>query len=119
MTVNILRSPTRIAETGDFVLTTNGRTRVSGFSRAKLRFDEEMTKSLGEPPPRWVPHDQRRTSASGIAGLGMIEAVLNHTSGQIKGVAKFYNRRQYAEEKREALAKWTSYVGWGLWRGSA
>ena len=114
MAVDILRSLPRITGLGDFVFTTNGRTPVSGFSRAKERFDEEMAKSLHEPPDPWVLHDLRRTCASGLAALGVqphvIEAVLNHASGQIKGVAKVYNRHQYAEEKREALTKWASYV---------
>ena len=46
----------------------------------------------------------RRTAASGMAGLGIaphvVEAVLNHRSGTIKGVAAVYNRYSYAAEKR-------------------
>jgi hypothetical protein len=45
-----------------------------------------------------------------MAGIGVaphvIEAVLNHKSGTIKGVAKIYNRYNYATEKRQALEAW-------------
>ena len=51
-----------------------------------------------------------RTAASGMAGLGIaphvVEAVLNHKSGTIKGVAAVYNRYSYATEKRAALDAW-------------
>ena len=60
-----------------------------------------------EAPAGWVFHDLRRTSASGMAGLGIpphvVEAVLNHRSGTIRGVAAVYNRYTYAAEKRAAL----------------
>ena len=62
------------------------------------------------PPAPWVFHDLRRTAASGMAGLGIaphvVEAVLNHRSGSIKGVAAVYNRYSYAAEKRAALDAW-------------
>jgi len=40
----------------------------------------------------------------------VIEAVLNHRSGTIKGVAAVYNRYDYAAEKRAALDAWGRYV---------
>ena len=47
-----------------------------------------------------------------MAGLGIaphvVEAVLNHRSGTIRGVAAVYNRYTYAVEKRAALAAWTA-----------
>lgn len=36
----------------------------------------------------------------------VVEAILNHKSGVISGVAAIYNRHSYGEEKREALQKW-------------
>jgi hypothetical protein len=45
-----------------------------------------------------------------MAGIGIaphvVEAVLNHKSGTIKGVAAVYNRYSYATEKRQALDAW-------------
>ena len=49
-----------------------------------------------------------------MAGLGVqphvIEAVLNHRSGVIRGVAATYNRFIYAAEKRAALELWGEHV---------
>ena len=49
--------------------------------------------------PHWTFHDLRRTAASGMARLGfavhVIEAVLNHTGGEISGVTAVYNRHKY------------------------
>ena len=36
----------------------------------------------------------------------VVEKLLNHASGTISGVAAIYNRFQYFEEMRGALAKW-------------
>src|SRR5215210_4859845 len=62
----------------------------------------------------WRLHDLRRTAASGMARLGVpvhvIEAVLNHRSGQISGVAAVYNRHSYLPEKRRALQAWANHV---------
>ena len=49
-----------------------------------------------------------------MAGLGVqphvIEAVLNHRSGVIRGVAATYNRFSYAAGKRAALELWGEHV---------
>src|SRR4051812_8812744 len=62
----------------------------------------------------WRLHDLRRTAASGMARLGIpvhvIEAVLNHRSGQVSGVAAIYNRHRYLPEKRRALKVWAEHI---------
>ena len=62
----------------------------------------------------FVIHDLRRTAASGMARLGIaphvVEAVLNHRTGTVSGVAKVYNRFNYEAEKRAALETWGRYV---------
>ncbi|CAN2533030.1 Prophage+integrase+IntA [Methylocapsa aurea] len=110
-----------------YIFTTTGTTPVSGFSRAKDQFDaailEAMQKAAAgcgddpekvKAPERWTLHDLRRTAASGMAGLGIpphvVEAVLNHKSGTIKGVAAVYNRYSYSAEKRQALDAWARRV---------
>ena len=109
----------RVGEKKDgLIFTTTGATPVSGFSRAKAAIDGAMVETVkergGDPIPPWVFHDMRRTAASGMAGLGIaphvVEAVLNHRSGTIKGVAAVYNRYSYATEKRDALDKWAARV---------
>uniref|UniRef100_UPI0012E70F26 tyrosine-type recombinase/integrase n=1 Tax=Rhizobium bangladeshense TaxID=1138189 RepID=UPI0012E70F26 len=94
--------------------------------RAKRNLDAEMlkiakeeAKQAGRPAEKlelepWTFHDLRRTAASGMARLGVpvhvVEAVINHRSGSIKGVAAVYNRYDYAEEKRAALIGWADFV---------
>jgi hypothetical protein len=49
-----------------------------------------------------------------MARLGVaphvVEAVLNHKSGTVRGVAAVYNRYSYSIEKREALDLWAEHV---------
>jgi len=106
----------------DLVFSTTGRTPVSGFSRAKEKIDALVTENRGEPLPDWRLHDLRRTAASGMARLGVpphvVEKLLNHSSGTIKGVAAVYNRHQYQDECRQAAELWARHVG-GLFSGLA
>lgn len=92
----------------DFVFTTTGKTPVSGHGKYKYRLD----KILGADD--WVPHDLRRTAASGMARLEVppyvVEKILNHVSGTFSGVLGVYNQYGYDREKREALNKWADYV---------
>ena len=87
----------------DFVFTTNGRTAVSGFSKARADLEKHMT----QPLPPWRIHDLRRTFASGCAKLGIslpvIEKCLNHVSGSFAGIVGVYQRHDYAAEKRAAF----------------
>ena len=68
----------------------------------------------GGPVEPFVIHDLRRTAASGMARLGIpphvVEAVLNHRTGTVSGVARVYNRFTYEAEKRAALEAWGRYV---------
>ena len=47
-----------------FVFSTTGRTRVSGFGKAKARLDAAMEKHLAKPLRPFRVHDIRRTVAS-------------------------------------------------------
>jgi integrase len=126
------------------VFTVTGERSVSGFSRAKRRLDiamqcfrrrslalpendQELCKQPGIPTnkplpikiPDWRLHDLRRTAATGMARLNIpphvVEKVLNHSSGTIRGVAAVYNRFEYLEERRAALEAWGRYVGNLVW----
>ena len=59
-------------------------------------------------------HDLRRTAASGMARIGIapqvVDRVLNHTAGTIRGVARIYNRYEYGDERQAALEAWSRYV---------
>jgi integrase len=91
-----------------FVFTTNARTPISGWSRAKAELD-----TLAKIDP-WRVHDLRRTVATGLQRLGIglqfVEAVLGHVSGSRAGVVGIYQRHDYDAEKRAALEAWGAHV---------
>jgi integrase len=95
---------------GGLVFSTNSRTAVSGFSRSKGRLDGLMAKSIGHEVDPWILHDLRRSAATGMAGLRVlphvVDRILNHTSGTIRGVARVYNRFDYLEERKAAIEAW-------------
>ncbi len=80
----------------------------SGFGKSKMRLDREV-----QIDP-WCLHDLRRTTATGMAKLEVpphiVERVLNHSSGQLGGIAGVYNRFQYLGEMRKALDLWAAHV---------
>jgi integrase len=104
----ILEKAPRFA--GELVFTLDGETPVTGgFGRAKNKLD------LALPGARhWVLHDLRRTVATGMAKLGValpvVEKVLNHAGGSFAGVAGIYQRHDYADEVRAALALWGRHL---------
>jgi integrase len=133
----ILESLPRIGD--GLIFTTTGKTPVSGFSRAKRRLDKEMERvrrallnlpqedaayrrAMGIPDkkplpveiPLWIVHDLRRTAATDMARLNVaphvVDKVLNHVGGEIRGVAAVYNRFEYLDERRTALQAWGRYV---------
>jgi integrase len=90
----------------DYIFTTNGKTPISGWSKAK--------GELPEFDPSWTLHDLRRTVATGLQRLGInlqvIEAVLGHVSGSRAGVVGTYQRHSFAKEKAAALEAWGAHV---------
>ena len=106
--VEILRELPRL---GDFVFTHDGETHVSGFAKAKARADTFIAAAGAKVGP-WTLHDLRRTAATHMVRLGVLEEVvgrvLNHAP---KGVtAKVYALHTYAPEKRSALERWAAEV---------
>lgn len=83
----------------------------SGFSKGHPRLLRKMAeKRDGKPVEHFVLHDLRRTAATVMQRLGVpmpvTEAVLNHISGSRGGIAGVYQRHDYFQEKRKALAEW-------------
>jgi integrase len=112
-----------LPRTGRLVFSTNGARPVSGFSRAKTSLDRRMgelrhAEQDGEhgatPIEDWLLHDLRRTAATGMARLNItphvVDKILNHVSGAIRGVAAIYNRYGYGDERKAALEAWGRYV---------
>lgn len=122
--VEALQTTNRLAGS-PFVLTTTGKTSISGFSKAKLALDAAMTAVIDEADtagagataiqrPGWRLHDLRRTAASGMARHGIsvavVEKVLNHVSGTFGGIVGVYQRHDFAAEKRHALTVWADHI---------
>jgi integrase len=120
--IEVLRSlPRAGGDERDLMFTVTGTTSVSGFGNAKRRLDavtlaakRREIVAKADALPHWTLHDLRRTAATGMAGLGVaphvVDKVLNHGSGTIRGVAAIYNRFEYLEERRAALEVWGQYV---------
>ena len=80
----------------------------TGWSIGKRALD----KRLGLP--HWTHHDIRRSTATGLADLGVephiIEEILAHRSGHKRGPAGIYNRSAYASQVRTALLMWSDHI---------
>jgi integrase len=110
----------RIKGDAGLIMTTNGKTPLSGFHKGRNRLAERMIEVASEEMgqaveiPHWTFHDLRRTAATGMARLGIAvrvtEAVLNHVSGSGGGIVAVYQRHDYADEKRNALDAWAKFV---------
>jgi integrase len=117
MALDILKKMKRVR--GGLLFTTTGSTPISGLSGAKERLHDRMVADLHKIDPEhnlkpWTLHDLRRTVASGLQVLGIpievVEAVLNHKSGTLRGVAGIYARHDYLPEKTRALQAWAAHV---------
>lgn len=82
--------------------------RFIGFSKAKARFDRL------HPLAHWTLHDLRRTFATIHARIGtpihVVEAMLNHRSGTISGVAAIYIRHDFMREARAAALQYELFI---------
>ena len=106
--IQILRSLPSVKDQS-FLFSTNGVRPVSGFSKAKKRID------LLSGVDNWRFHDLRRSFATYTTEKleippVVIDKVLNHVSGAVKGVAAIYQRGEYLEQRREALQAWGDYL---------
>jgi integrase len=93
----------------DLLFSTNGRTAVSGFSRAKARLDALSGVS------DWRLHDLRRSFATHAverlkAQPAVADKVLNHSAATIRGVQAVYQRAEFLAERESLLEAWGAFV---------
>jgi integrase len=85
----------------------DGNATFQGWSKSKHVLD------LNSGVKEWTLHDLRRVFSTRVAAYAqphVLERILNHSAGQISGVARIYNQFQYMAEMREALQKWESHL---------
>lgn len=93
----------------NLLFTTNGETPVSGFSKIKKRLD--VASSVTD----WRFHDLRRSFAThstekvGISPV-ITDKILNHATGQVRGVAAVYQRGEFLRERQTALQEWANFL---------
>ncbi len=97
---------------------------VCGFNKGKKRLEQHMDalrrKELGLPEhaapiENWSLHDLRRSATTHMAerlkiGPHIVDKILNHNSGTIRGVAATYNRAELLDERRAALEAFGRYI---------
>jgi integrase len=80
----------------------------NSWSKNKRRLDQLSGVS------NWKLHDLRRSFSTIHAQIGtqphIIEALLNHASGQISGVASIYNRYRYFDEMTQAMRAYETHL---------
>jgi integrase len=83
----------------------------SAWSYSMLAMNSRITAIEGQPLPRWVLHDLRRSMRTGVSGLGVQPHIAERTVNHIKGgVEAIYDRYRYEREITAALALWADHV---------
>ena len=105
--VDMLRDLPRL---GDFVFThQDSKIHISGYAKEGRRLDSFLAATDVKVAP-WRLHDLRRTAATHMVRLGVLEEVvgrvLNHAPMGV--TAKVYALHTYAPEKRSALDRWAA-----------
>jgi integrase len=93
----------------NLVFTTNGKTAVSGFSKGKKRLDK-LSGIEG-----WTIHDLRRSLATHATesleiNNAVVDKILNHVSGAVKGIAAVYQRGEYLGQRQAAMKAWEKFL---------
>jgi integrase len=119
---NELILPARVAELlpaprdGRGHLFGRGANGLAGWASHKKQLDARIANANGGAQmPSWRLHDLRRTFVTKLNDLGVephvIEAVINHNSGQARaGIAGIYNRASYRAQKHAALVLWCNHI---------
>lgn len=94
----------------------------SGWSKAKTELDQRIAEArraagISKPMSPWVLHDLRRSfvthlNESKLALPHVIEAIVNHVSGHLAGVAGTYNKAVYLDERRRTIEDWGRRIAW-------
>lgn len=93
-----------------------GKGHIKGFSKAKTRLDAVALKLMqkADAEAKLLPyrvHDFRVTCETRLADLGFNQDVRDAVLGHAKpGLQKTYNKHEYLDEKREAMAAYGAHI---------
>ena len=106
--MTVVRCALKRKPTGDYLFSTNGRSRIQAFARFKERLDEKSGVK------EWRFHDIRRTVATRLQemgiGIAVVERILNHRSATRSGIVGVYQRAEFLTERKAALEAWAAKV---------
>ncbi len=112
--MEIIEGLPRFEPAGFVFTTTGGRKPINGFMQMRAHINNLAEAENGAALDHWTLHDLRRTAATHMARMNVpphvVEKLLNHTTGQLGGVARIYNRYQYLDERRVALERWARRI---------
>ena len=96
---------------------------ISGFSQGKRYLDAAIARARAaaakrgndpEPMTAWRVHDLRRTGVTILAALGfdsiVVDKILAHQPGRLRGVAGIYQRHDFLRERAAAVDAWAAHV---------
>lgn len=87
----------------EYVFTTNSKTAVSGFSKAKQKIDELSGVS------DWVLHDTRRVVRTNLSKIGISPDIAKLTLGHaVQGIDAVYDRYSYFPQRKNAINAWAN-----------
>lgn len=93
-----------------------GKGHIKGYSKAKTRLDAEALKLMRKDNAEaalasYRVHDFRVTCETRLADLGFNQDVRDAVLGHAKpGLQKTYNKHEYLDEKREAMAAYGAHI---------
>jgi integrase len=107
-----------------YIFTTTGDTTVSGYTKAKRRLDQAITRARcarsgnADTPPmdHWVVHDLRTTFNTHACELldvapHVADRILNHVATATRSkVMRVYNKSELFEPRRKALNDWADLL---------
>jgi integrase len=106
LALDIIRKQPRIRD-NPYVFAGRGDAHINGYSKSKRAFDAKLPVDT----PAWTLHDLRRTARSLMSRAGVsaehAERVLGHRQQGVRGI---YDRHEYHDEKRDALAKLAALI---------
>lgn len=112
----LARLPRIGAPTFRLLFTATDRTPFSDVSKALDRLSEWAADYMphGKPLERWHPHDLRQTFATGRAKFSVplhtVEKSLKDTSGTFDSILAVYQRHDFLDERRSAMATWSAHL---------